>query len=310
MADASGDPRMSWENTFTSWSQGPSKTEQEKCENAERAIRRAITKSGELSVLPIKVFTQGSYANRTNVRQDSDVDVCVCLQDTFFYELPSSGSGNPADYGIVPAAMTIERFKGLVGKALIDEFGREGVTPGNKAFDVHENTYRIDADVIAAFEHRRYTGFDSFGRPLFISGIELRPDSGGRIINWPQQNYDNGVAKHSRTSRAYKRAIRILKHLRNAMQKDGVVVASDIASFLIECLVWNTPDAEFGRASYSEIVRAVLIHTFNSTQSQDRCNDWGEVNELKYLFRDGIQPWTRQQANQFLAGVWDYVGYK
>ncbi len=33
---------MSWEDTFGSWSQPPSQTEQEKCENAERAIKRAI----------------------------------------------------------------------------------------------------------------------------------------------------------------------------------------------------------------------------------------------------------------------------
>ena len=66
-----------WEETFRSWGAPPSDTETTKCENAERAVRNAIDASTKLSSKPIRVFTQGSYANRTNVRQDSDVDVCV-----------------------------------------------------------------------------------------------------------------------------------------------------------------------------------------------------------------------------------------
>ena len=66
-----------WENTFSSWGQPPSQTERDKCENAERAVRKAIAESSALANRSISVFTQGSYANRTNVRQDSDVDIYV-----------------------------------------------------------------------------------------------------------------------------------------------------------------------------------------------------------------------------------------
>src|SRR5690349_8220632 len=64
-----------WNATFSSWSAPPSATEQAKCENAERAVRKAIDASSKLAPHTIEVFTQGSYANRTNVRQDSDVDI-------------------------------------------------------------------------------------------------------------------------------------------------------------------------------------------------------------------------------------------
>src|ERR1035437_7520065 len=73
-----------WEATFSSWGAPPSDTEQAKCGNAERAIRKAINASAKLSSKPIEVFRQGSYANRTNVRQDSDVDICVLYTDLFF----------------------------------------------------------------------------------------------------------------------------------------------------------------------------------------------------------------------------------
>jgi hypothetical protein len=41
----------------------------------------------------------------------------------------------------------------------------------------------------------------------------------------------------------------------------------------------------------------------------ETCNERGEVNELKYLFR-GSHPWTLEQAHAFISAVWDYLGYK
>src|SRR5258708_6011939 len=70
-----------WEATFTSWAQGPSDTEAGKCDNAEGIIRKAISASAVLSKRNVEVFTQGSYRNNTNVRLESDVDVCVRLMD-------------------------------------------------------------------------------------------------------------------------------------------------------------------------------------------------------------------------------------
>src|SRR5712664_4194319 len=71
-----------WEATFSGWGAPPSDTEQAKAENAERAVRKAIDASTKLN--SIDVFAQGSYANRTNVRQDSDVDICVLYTGAYF----------------------------------------------------------------------------------------------------------------------------------------------------------------------------------------------------------------------------------
>lgn len=56
-----------WEAIFSSWGAAPSNSEKTKCENAERAIRKAIDDSVQLGSKSIEVFAQGSYANRTNV---------------------------------------------------------------------------------------------------------------------------------------------------------------------------------------------------------------------------------------------------
>ena len=67
------------EANLVSWSKGPSQTEADKCSNTETAVRKAIKASERLAGLDISVFAQGSYRARTNVRQNSDVDVCVPL---------------------------------------------------------------------------------------------------------------------------------------------------------------------------------------------------------------------------------------
>ena len=62
------------EDNFKSWAKAPGQTEQTTCDNAVTAVRKAINANATLSKHNIKVFAQGSYCNRTNVREDSDVD--------------------------------------------------------------------------------------------------------------------------------------------------------------------------------------------------------------------------------------------
>lgn len=297
------------EDTLSSWAKPPSESEQERCENAEKAICDALNNDEILSEKDILVFAHGSYKNNMYVKLDSDVDICVMLRDTFFADYPNEGTHET--YGNFTSDFTYAEFKKMVEAALVNHFGREQVVRGDKAFDIHENTYRVDADVLPAFEYRRYTGrTNSDGAYHYHKGIEFRPDNGGSIINWPDQIYKNAVDKNSETGRRYKSVIRILKRLRGAMQEEGIKEANDIASYLIACMVWNVPNDYFGHDNHHDDVREVLAHTFNATLKQEDCDNWGEINELKYLFRDGIQPWTRQQAHSFLSAAWDYVGYK
>ena len=292
------------EETLLIWSKGPSPTESAKAENAESVICDALNADAALAKLNIRVFAQGSYRVRTNVRQDSDVDICVLAKDFMFCEYPSGYS--QSDFGIYDASYSFREFKDEIELALIRRFGKSGVTRGNKAFDVHANTYRLDADVVPAFEHRRYTNGPEVD-PNFLSGTQFFADDGKKVINWPEQSYQNGVLKNASTSRRYKRVIRILKRLRNRMQEENIVAAKDVGSFLIESLVWNVPDNAFSSARYTDNVRSVLARIIVETENQDKCNEWGEVNELKYLFRP-LQPWSRQQARDFVLAAWIYIG--
>lgn len=297
-----------WESVLRTWARPPSETEQTKCDNAERMIRKAIKASPQLADHTIEVFTQGSYRNNTNVRLDSDVDICIRCMDVLFDDYSMSGGLTEKDTGLIRAPYTYAQFKEEAGTALRNHFGAGTVTRGKKAFDVHANTYRVDADVVPTFEHRRYLK-NGYGSIYYLSGTELHPDGGGRIINWPHQHAENGIEKNKATGGRFKGMVRALKRLRNEMTEAGIAAAEPIPSYLVECLVWNVPNEGFGHDLYVGDMRWVLAHLFNHTRADDECGEWGEVNELKYLFR-AMQPWTRSQAHDFVSASWDYLGFE
>jgi len=294
---------MSWENIFLTWAKSPSVSEQEKCDNAERAVRKAVENSSELSSRSVRVFPQGSYRNRTNVGTESDVDIGVLCTDTFYFDLPEGFTRE--DFGINPATYIHSQFKNHLHEGLNSYFGSGSIERGNKAFDVHENTYRIDADVVPYFEYRLYQKDGSY-----LTGVCFFTDKNEFIINWPEQNYENGVAKNDDTGERFKAITRTIKSLRTKMAEDGIIVAKPIPSYLIECMLWNVPKEGFNHDTYEADVRYVLAHLFNNTQKFDDCKEWREVNELKYLFRDALQSWTLTQAHNFISEAWDYIGFE
>jgi hypothetical protein len=295
---------QSWEEKFRTWSQSPSQTETERAANAEQMVRNAINGSAKLRARNIKVFVQGSYRNRTNIRRESDVDIGVLCYDTFFYETPPATTAST--FGINAATYPYTQFKNEVGEALNNYFGAGAAKRGNKAFDIKETSHHVEADVAAFFEHRRYNQSGTY-----TPGVELRPDNGKpeKVVNFPDQHYENGNAKNNRTRRSYRALARILKSLRCEMEDNNIAAAKPITSFLCECSIWNVPDADFNHADFSGDLRDALIHLYDGTATDAACKEWGEVSELKYLFRPQ-QKWTLQQVNDFVLAAWTYVGFK
>ena len=288
-----------WEEQFREWAKPPGKTEQERCDNALSAIRNAIKASDNLRARDVSVFAQGSYRNNTNVRRDSDVDIGILCTDTFFYDLPEDTTAET--FGISPSSYHFGQYKNEVEEALVDFFGRSAVKRGDKAFDVHETSYHVEADVAAFFEHRRYR---TYGQPL--RGVELRTDKENhRVINWPEQHYENGVSKNKQTGTRFKSIVRVLKALSNEMT-EARVSGGDIPGFFIECLVWNVPDDRFQHNAYTDDVKAVLVFLYENTKTDGLCREWVEVSGLKRLFHP-TQKWTRDQAKAFTVAAWNYA---
>lgn len=306
-----------WESVFTTWAKPPSDTEQEKADNAARMIREAVRADNKLAALAVDVYPSGSYRNKTNVRLDSDVDVAVVFKGAVYYEFDTDKPTREM-LGVRTAEYGLTHFRDDVERALVRAFGRNGVTAGDKAFDVHENTYRLDADVAVFLEHRRYTGRqDSEGRWHHFVGVEMRPrsDPAKRIINWHQQHYDSGVKRNDATQRRYKRMARILKRLRNEMVESGdasqQAIAKKMPSFLLECLAFSAGDECYNcDGTFYADVKAVIRDLWNRTKPE-REQDYSklvEVSGMKWLFRP-TQPWSAEQAHEFLLRSWQYVGF-
>lgn len=301
-----------WESIFRGWSGPPGKTEEERCKNAIKAIRNAVAKNPQLSKNKTLVFVQGSYRNRVNVRKESDVDVGVMLYDYFLTHYPK-GMKN-SDFGNHTVDYTFTQFKDELETALVDHFGRSAVHRGNKAFDIKENTYHVEADVVPFFEYRHY-----WKNKSYRCGVALVPDKGSSIQNYPEhlleawpdipQHYENGVSKNSDTGSSYKGVVRILKRLRNEMNENEYSSAKSIPGFLIECMTWNVPSDRFSRTSWDDKLQSVLGYLWSNTKTDEPCKEWTEVNNFKYLFHI-TQPWTRSQAHSFINALWDYIGVR
>lgn len=303
---------MDWEPRFLEWAKPPSAAEQTRCDNAISIVRNAIKHYDQLKHRNTRVFAQGSYRNRVNVRQDSDVDIGVLCDSTFHYELPNGFSA--AHFDIRPASYHYPQFKNDLGGALVAYLGRAAVTRGNKAFKIKATSYHLQADVVPVFEYRQY--FEHRG---IRYGVSLEPDDGQRIANFPEillghwpdspLHYENGVAKNSATGRRFKGAVRIVKKLRNLMTESGNPNAAPIPSYLIECLVWNVPDSTFFGATWLQIARNILANIYLYTQDNSRYENLFEVDSIKYLFHSA-QPWTREQAHAFASSALVEIGFK
>lgn len=104
------------EETLTFWTKPPSDSEQTKLENAERMVREAISIDEKLSKKSTETFGQGSYANDTNVRLNSDIDINVRYTGAFYFDLPEETTENdvgierlsPSDYSFSNLKMTLK----------------------------------------------------------------------------------------------------------------------------------------------------------------------------------------------------------
>lgn len=292
---------IDWESFFSSWASPPSQTEIDERDRTEKQIRNALQAWPAVARRNFRVYVKGSYRSGTNVRRGSDLDLAVelrgashsgesfILQKLFEAEHLSDSelllSPAPPEYG-----EAIRSFKDDCQNALVAAFGVQNVERHNKCITVSEKSTTLPADVVPCLTHRRY---DS--RTAQHDGIEIRPDHGDPIVNWPRQDYDNGVSKNERTHRRYKRVVRGLKALENLMAEAG---NPETASWLIECLVYNVPDAEFGSPSDYANALSVLRWLNQALSATVGQGTWHEVNELKYLF-SASQAWTLPEALSF-----------
>ena len=265
--------RSEWQARFSHWQRPASDTEEAKIDAVARRISVALRRSEFLPGRQWRVVKQGSYHNNTNVRNDSDMDLGVCLADAFFVDGPQNDFPSMAELRREPVPFQFDQYKSHIAWCLEEEFGREAVRTGKKAIHIHKDNHeKIHADVVPAYTFQIFGPRIGLGgsRSTLHNGIALVTAEGRRVTNFPDQHYVNGCAKNERTGRRYKRVTRILKRLRNHMAENSDAPdkvrfrAKNTPSFLIESLVYNCPDHLFGNSEIYDDVVAVLRHECRS----------------------------------------------
>lgn len=287
-----------------------SDTEKNKCINAIRVISDALKNIGyseekDLRLIyedtfafetklkknnsVIKLLVQGSYANNTNVRAESDVDIAVIQENIFTTRYNPKESSNFDDldrqYGFYKSDYSFIRYKREIYDILIKEFGLANVEWNNKCISVNGNTYRVDTDTVPARRYRDYSKDTSKNPDNYVGGIRIQSDEGDTIINYPEQHIINGRNKNQNTNRFFKKIVRIVKRLRYIMIEDNVPSASQINSFKIESILWNIPDYKYTKdINYTEKLQGILDYlryiSFNELDS------YKEINGIKNLVSD------------------------
>ncbi len=295
------------EETLDSWRKPSSENEEQKISNTISMIKEAVSSHSELKNKTIEFVPQGSYRNNTNVRLNSDIDICVMLKDTFFSKYRDGATRE--DYGFTEGTDKYGNFRQLIINSLISKFGNEAVTVGNKSIKIHSNTYRVEADVVPAFQYRNYRWDTKNDVNNFYEGIKFFSSDGLEIINYPNLQYNNGVKKNDATQRKFKRTVRLFKRIKNRMVEEGLPVPNSIKSFFIECLIYNVPNQFFTtNTSWNDILRDSIIHIHNSTIDLQKCKNLIEVNEMFYLFHSS-RKWNIEDTNLFAKQMWKYLQY-
>jgi len=263
-----------------------------------------VNKHAVLKDLDIRILPKGSYKNNTNVRRDSDIDIAVVHQGYIMPEYTEDATS--AHAGLVPyTGISAAAYKAAVGEAMRHEFGAANIDgSGNRVFRLRGSSTVMDADIIPS------TQYWYIAPTWHREGIGLILDNPDNNVhfNYPDQHYDNGVAKNNRTGRRYKRTVRILKNIENKLVSEGLLAA--FPSYLIECLAYNVPDNIYdATADWRILVTNVCVHVWGYVSQILEPADalrWLEVNGHKYLFGPH-QRWTKQQAQGFILQAYGMV---
>lgn len=290
------------EKQLESFTKPISDSEEQRCKNMINMIKDAIndyyynTYDSKMNLSNYEIFLQGSYANNTNVKQNSDVDICVMYKNIFRYHMPL---GYSLDAKYSDATITYMEIRNTIKKALISKFGINRVVDKNKAIRILSNTYTTDADVVVTFQYRYYINQNDY-----LEGIAYTALDGTNVVNYPKIHIKNGNNKNKITNHMYKKMVRIFKKVMYDMQEDGLEISKEVKGFVLECMCYNYPNDKFYQyieTKYSENLKNMINYFLNNSLKY-----WKEVNEIKELFGTNKNK-SEEYYKEFISNMKRYI---
>ena len=284
------------ESQLSRWSDhGP----QDASKRTHEAIRRVLDAYSWPPGMTYDFYLQGSYRNDTNIRGDSDVDVVLELTSAFRHD---ASAISQYEQGILassfqPATHDWNDFRRETLRALEAGFGGRMVSQGNKSIKLQAEPRRLAADVVVCMGHRRYRNLHSYAEGITFWALRDKR----KIVNFPKEHNNNGVAKSARTWDRYKRTVRMFKNARNHLESAGRISAGLAPSYFVECLIYNAPDSAFQygfQDTYCSIVNWLVQNSLDGLVCQ---------NGQQWLFGPSPEQWSVADAKVFanhLVSLW------
>lgn len=291
-------------NQLQIWTNAPGGT---KIHHTHEQIRTALSQSEALHVRSYEVYLQGSYANSTNIKSDSDVDVVVQLNSTFS---PNTTSLTPFQKNLFDLTYQNASYQWLdfrrdVISALTSYFGTQKIkTDGNKSIKLKGSDNLLNADIVPCLQYRNYSSFDLSNKEDFTEGMKFWTIREAKeIINFPKIHLRYGEEKNSqlRTDEKYKDIVRIIKNIRRRMVEDHGYDPKIAPSYFIECAVYNVPDDHFNGDHQTS-----LTYVLDFLLRRCNVNQLRTVSHQHKLFGDEIWQWNKPHASDFFGQAEQY----
>ncbi len=288
-------------SVLESWSnQGATTTPKllrEKIEKKLLGENSKIQRKNELDI-----YIQGSYRNNTNIYGNSDVDIVVQHDATFFSDLSALDTyeKNIYESAFADATYRWDEFKRDVIKTLEDAFGKGNVEIGNKSIRIDDGSY--EADVVPCFEYRKYTSFGtSEYERQYIRGIKFFTTNERRsVVNYPKEHYANGANKNQKVNTRFKPTIRIFKNMKKKLVDKNMLTKEEAPSYFLENLLYNVPDNYFNNSDVANRVYNILKWLGDNRNS---LSEFVCQNEQIYLFGPSQEQWNETDAKNFIDQV-------
>ncbi len=289
------------ESQLNTWTNQGSVTNSASTHNV---LRNALARHNWSKEMSYDDYLQGSYANTTNIRGESDVDIVIECTSIFFHSIE-----NVADkqfLGFIPGSHSFDDFRNEVIDALVSYYGSDYVDPsGANSIKVlpSETNNRLYADVVVCASYKYY-----IERQIRAEGITFwNRKTNQQITNYPKLHKANGANKNSNAYYNYKKTVRMFKNARRYMIDGDAELRKKFPSYFVESLFYNVPDNKFYGSSWQQIFCSVLTYLIEAFE-QDNTDDFTTPSEMHYLIGNHQVQWSKENAQEFvmlLTDLWE-----
>jgi len=269
--------------------------------NTYESIKNALLSYSWPSYINHIIYLQGSYANSTNIRGNSDVDVVIETEWVFYSNLTEVEKQH---LNLLDASYTWHEFRNEVVNALVSYYGANQVdSTKNKSIKLRKNSNRLPADIIPCASYRKYsTQFN------YVSGITFRTmDTNTQIINYPKLHKASGIDKNNEynTKGWFKPTVRIFKNIKERIIENNSLLKGKYPSYFVENLVYNIPNHLFGNSYLKTIVYSLeyLIDSYNN----DSWDDYICQNKQEKLFGYSTTQWNKDDAFSLISEMINFI---